>query len=324
MCTAVTYKTKCRYFGRSLDLEYTASESVIIMPRNYPLAFRRAGELKRHYAVIGIGITAEGYPLYYDAVNEKGLGIAGLNFPGTADYKPYAEGRDNIAPFELIPWLLGQCADISEVRRMLERINIADIDFSGDVPNHPLHWIIDGRGGALTVEPVMEGLKIYDNPVGVLTNNPGFDFHMTNLNNYMRLSPEEPGNSFSDKLDLKPLSRGAGAFGLPGDASSVSRFVRAAFVKLNSVSGDSEGESVSQFFHILGAVEQQRGCTHIGGGKYEMTQYSACCNTDKGIYYYKTYDCSAVNRVDMRKENLDGENLILYPLIKESEARPQN
>ena len=115
-----------------------------------------------------------------------------------------------------------------------------------------------------------------------------------------------------------------GAMGLPGDLSSSSRFIRAAFTKMNSVSGSSEEESVSQFFHILGAVEQQRGCCEVAKGKYEITIYTSCCNADKGIYYYTTYDNHRINAVDMHRENLDGSELIRYPLLKDEDIFRQN
>ena len=144
------------------------------------------------------------------------------------------------------------------------------------------------------------------------------------LNHYMNLSPEEPENRFSKDLDLRQYSRGMGAIGLPGDLSSQSRFVRAAFTKLNSISGDSESESVSQFFHILGSVSQTRGCCRLGQGRNEFTQYTSCCNTDKGIYYYKTYDNHQITAVDMRKEDPDGCELVRYPLQREGEFQLQN
>ena len=170
----------------------------------------------------------------------------------------------------------------------------------------------------------MEGLRIYQNPIGVLTNNPPFDVQMFGLNNYMNLSPKSPQNSFSPKLPLHTYSRGMGGLGLPGDLSSQSRFVRVAFTKMNSVSGDSENESVSQFFHILGSVDQQRGCCDVGDGKFEITLYTSCCNADKGIYYYTTYENHQITAVDMKREKLDGEQLIRYPLIHGEQIRMQN
>ncbi len=315
MCTAITYKTKDHYFGRNLDLEYSYHETVTVTPRNYPFNFRNGKAMDRHYAMIGMAYVVEGYPLYYDATNEKGLSMAGLNFPENADYKAYEEGKDNVSPFEFIPWILGQCANISEVRGLLEKINLWKEDFCPDLPLSPLHWMISDRDGSIVVESVKDGLKIYDNPVEVLTNNPTFDMQLFNLNNYMGLSIEQPQNLFSDRLELKLYSRGMGAIGLPGDLSSMSRFVRACFVRMNSVSGTSEEESISQFFHILGAVEMQRGCMHMGDGVYDLTIYSSCCNTDKGIYYYKTYENCQIIGVDMNKEDLEGEEVVYYPLV---------
>ena len=324
MCTAATYKTKDHYFGRNLDLEYSYNESVTVTPRNFVLNFKKVPALKKHYAMIGMAAVMNSYPLYYEATNEKGLSMAGLNFPGNADYKPEAEGKDNVTPFEFIPWILGQCADVSEARVLLERINLVDICFSPELPLATLHWIISDREESITVESVKDGLKVYDNPVGILTNNPTFDYHMTNLCNYMSLSSEAPVNSFSDKVKLETYSRGMGAMGLPGDLSSASRFVKAAFTKLNSLSGDSESASISQFFHILGSVAQQRGCVHMGDGKYEITIYSSCCNTDKGIYYYTTYENSQITGIDMHHENLDSALLISYPIITGQQIKMMN
>ena len=324
MCTAITYNTKNHYFGRNLDLEYSYKETVTITPRNYEFKFREVEDIKNHYAIIGMAYVSDNFPLYYDAINEKGLGMAGLNFPKNADYKEIDENKNNIAPFEFIPYILSQCSNIEDARNLLRNINIAKIDFSSELPVSPLHWIISDKEKSITVESVKEGLKIYDNPVGVLTNNPTFDMQMFNLNNYMYLSTEQPVNSFSTNLNLETYSRGMGGMGLPGDLSSASRFVKATFTKMNSKSGDSESESISQFFHILGSVYQQRDQVHMGEGKYEITIYSSCCNMDKGIYYYTTYENGQITGIDMNKENLDSSELINYNLIKGQQIFMQN
>ncbi|MDE5576932.1 MAG: linear amide C-N hydrolase, partial [Oscillospiraceae bacterium] len=207
---------------------------------------------------------------------------------------------------------------------LLERINIHNEPFISSLPVSQLHWIIADKNEAITVESVRDGIKVYDNPVGVLTNNPPFDRQMFNLNNYMSLSVKNPENTFSDKLPLSVYSRGMGALGLPGDLSSQSRFVRVAFVKMNSVSGDSEAESVSQFFHILGSVDQQRGCCDVGEGKFEITLYTSCCNADKGIYYYTTYNNHQITAVDMHRENLDGSSIVCYTPVTEEQISFQN
>lgn len=198
--------------------------------------------------------VAGDYPLYYDAFNEKGLCMAGLNFVGNASYQKPQEDHDNIAQFEFIPWILSQCASVKEARVRLAQMVLTDTPFNEQFAPAQLHWILADKNECIVIEPMADGLHIYDNPVGVLTNNPPFPQQLFSLNNYMNLSPKQPQNTFSADLPLTTYSRGMGALGLPGDLSSASRFARVAFTKSNARSGASELESVSQFFHILGSV----------------------------------------------------------------------
>ena len=324
MCTAVTYQTKDFYFGRNLDLHVSYGETVTITPRRYPFRFRCGVMLDSHYAIIGMAAVSNGYPLYYDATNEKGLSIAGLNFPDNAVYYDKYKKRSNIAPFELIPWLLGQCANVSEALNKLKTLNLWNIPFSSQLPLSPLHWLLSDQRQSVVLEPMPTGLKITENPVGILTNNPPFEYHMYNLANYMNVTAQIPKNRFSRNITLKPYSLGMGGIGLPGDLSSGSRFIRATFTKLNSQSGTSETESISQFFHILGSVTQQRGLTAVEDNQYEYTIYSSCCNTNTGTYYYTTYENSQISAISMRKEDLDAEKLVCYPLIKDQQINMQN
>ena len=324
MCTAATYKTKDFYFGRTLDYEFSYNEEITITPRNYEFKFRNKGSISNHYAIIGMAYIEENYPLYYDAINEKGLGMAGLNFVGNAYYNEQEEGKDNIAQFEFIPWILSQCATVKEAKVLIEKINILNVSFNAQLPLAQLHWIIADVEESITIEAVKEGIKVYENPVGVLTNNPTFDKQLFALNNYINLSNKSPRNIFATDLKLQQYSRGMGAIGLPGDLSSQSRFVRATFVKMNSVSTDEENESVSQFFHILNSVDQQRGCCQLDDGKYEITIYTSCCNVTKGIYYYTTYNNHQITAVNMHKEDLNVNQLIRYPLISGEHINFQN
>lgn len=324
MCTAATYKTKDFYFGRTLDYEFSYGDEITITPRNYVFNFREKEKIETHYAIIGMAYVTENYPLYYDAINEKGLGIAGLNFVGNAYYREKVEGKDNIAQFEFIPWILSQCASVAEAKKLIEKINLTNVQFNEKLPLAQLHWIVSDSNESITVESVKEGIKVYQNPVGVLTNNPPFNQQMFELNKYMQLSSKSPENRFSKELSLEKYSRGMGAIGLPGDLSSQSRFVRVAFVKMNSKSSDTEEESVSQFFHILNSVDQQRGCCELDDGKYEITIYTSCCNASKGIYYYTTYNNHQITAVDMNKEELESENLIRYPIILNEQIKFQN
>lgn len=314
MCTAVNFTSGDNYFGRNLDLEKSYEERVVITPRQYKFSFRTLPSSDKHYALIGMASVADDYPLYYEATNEKGLSMAGLSFPDNAHYSACQKDKDNVAPFELIPYILGSCKDTTEARSILRNINIADISFSEKFPLSPLHWIISDRHSSITVESTKEGVKIYDNPYGVLTNNPSFDYHMMNINNYMSLSENYPENRLSDKHSYNAYSMGMGALGLPGDFSSASRFIRAVFIKEKSPFFEDEKKAVSHFFHILGGVAMPKGCVMTRSGECEYTRYSSCCNTDKGIYYYTTYDNSNITSVHMRKSNLDSENLIAFSL----------
>lgn len=324
MCTAVSWKPKDHYFGRNLDLEYGYHETVTVTPRNFPFPFRLAGTLTSHYAMIGMATVMDGYPLYYEATNEKGLSMAGLNFPGNAVYPPPRQGMTNVAPFEFIPWLLGQCADVKEARAILENLNLANIPFKPELPPTPLHWLIADGQQTIVAEPLADGLRIYENPVGVLTNNPPFEFHLHNLGQYLNISSQPAVSRFAEQFPMKAHSNGMGGLGLPGDFSSASRFVKAAFVKLNSQCGESEEECVSQFFHILSSVAMPRGAVVMADGRPEITRYACCCNTDRGIYYYNTYDNSRIHGVDLHREDLNSCDIYSYPLITQEPIDLQN
>lgn len=325
MCTGITFKAIDTYFGRSLDNEISYGEGVIITPRNYPFHFNSINKtFKSHYAIIGTAFAINNYPLYYEAINEKGLGMAGLNFVGNAYYQDKIEHKDNIAPFEFIPWILCQCTTVKEARKLLKNINLVNIPFSEKLPLAQLHWLIADTKEAITVEVMKEGINIYDNHIGVLTNNPPFNYQMFNLNNYMNVSSRTIQNKFSKKLKVNKYSRGLGGIGLPGDLSSQSRFVRVAFTKLNAVTFKTENENVNQFFHILGSVEQQKGSCDLGDNKYETTIYTSCYNLNKGIYYYTTYENHQIQAINMYAENLDSDELISFTHIREEIIKYNN
>ena len=315
MCTAISFNAYNHYFGRNLDLERRYDESITITPRNYILRYKSGEIERRHFAFIGTATIISNFPLYYDATNEYGLSIAGLNFVGNAYLnKTFKEGKINLAPYEFIPYILGRCKTVEEVIVILNDIYLIDIRFNDNIPNSELHWMISDKNRSITVEYMNTGTHIYSNSVGVLTNNPPFDYHMMNLNNYINISNNDPINRFADNISLQAYSRGMGSIGLPGDLSSSSRFIKATFTKLNSVTPNTEIDSVGQMFHILGSVEQQEGCVKVGD-KYERTQYTSCCNMDTGEYYYKTYNNNQINSVKLYNENLNGDGLISYEMF---------
>ena len=311
MCTAVSTK---EFFGRNLDLETSFGEGVLVVPNNYILHFKNGDAINHHYAMIGIGIEVGGYPLYYDAINEKGLGMAGLNFPYYALYK-VKDGKKSISSFEFIPFILSQAQSAEDAKSLIDKIAISNDAFSETMQPSPLHWLIGDREKSIVVESTAMGLNVYDNPIGVMTNSPPFPFQEFALNNYISLSKEVPENKFSSNLDLKVYSRGMGALGLPGDLSSQSRFIKASFTKMNYVYDENKDNALSDYMHILSSVEQQRGLVDVNG-KYEITIYSSAGERDRGIYYYKSYENSQIRAVKLTEENMRQSTLSFYPMNK--------
>lgn len=322
MCTALCLTQKDRYFGRNLDLDRFYQEEVCVMPRRFPLEFRRAGKIATHFAMIGMATVVDGIPLFYEAANEQGLAMAGLNFPGNAWYGPEVPDRDNIAPFEFIPWILGQCRNVEEAEALLGRIQLVDIAFSSQLPLSPLHWILSDGHRALVVESMKDGLHIHEDPVGVLTNNPPFPYHMENLQNYRHLRADNGDFDWSQMPEH--YCQGMGALGLPGDVSSMSRFVRMVFGREHSVCEAEESATVGQFFHLLTSVEMVRGLCKTDAGTWDITGYSACINTDRGLYYYTTYGNRRISCVDMHRTDLDSTAVHRFPLVKEEDIFCQN
>lgn len=314
MCTAASYLDRYHYFGRNLDLEVSYGQTIVVTPRRMPLPYRCQLTDDNHLAMIGMGIVVNGYPLYFDATNEEGLSMAGLNFPGNAHYNDEQAGKHNITPFEFIPWVLGRCSDVKSARDLIADTNLIDMPFSDTLPLSPLHWMVSDRKGSIVVEQTHSGMHVYDDPVGILTNNPPFPYHMLNLADHMGVSAKVAENRISPEVDLKAYSRGMGGIGLPGDLSSSSRFVRASFTKLNSLPGMTDMDGITQFFHILDSVKQTKGCCDLGNGKYEYTIYSSCCNTDQGVYYCKTYGNNHIVGVDMHDTDLYSTRPHMFPL----------
>ena len=278
MCTSIAYHGNGFCFGRNMDIEYSFGERLIVCGRRFPFNFRCANTILEHNAIIGVGTVIDGYPLYADAMNERGLCIAGLNFPGYAHFPKDSDSRLKIAPYELIPYLLGSCASVDDVRTVLSDTCIVDIPFCDDVPNATLHWHIADRASSITLESTTQGLRLYDNSVNVLTNSPPFDFQLEHFFAYSNLSSTSRGERHS---------LGYGAVGLPGDLSSMSRFVRAAFLLGCSPKELSDDSACDHLLSLLAAVAMTDGAVTDGEGKTHRTVYSSCMYPDAGEYILK-------------------------------------
>lgn len=272
MCTAINFEG---LFGRTLDVENGYGEQIVLAPKNYPFKLRNGTILNQHFAVLGMAAVNEKVPLYFDAVNEKGLAAAGLNFPEFAVYNQRRQGKFNLASFELISYVLATCDSVVRAKTVLQNINITNENFSAQMPTTPLHFIFADKWESITVEPVDEGLKVYQNETGVLTNAPTFLEHLENLEKYNTI---------------------------PGDTSSTSRFVRVAHFKKTA----KKEQSVAQFFSVLGTVNRPRE-----ENERQHTLYTSCIDLEKGNYLVKAYD-GGLSAVEINKEDLNGEKLLAW------------
>ena len=297
MCTAIAFQANGCYFGRNLDLDYSYEESITITPRHFPLHFRLTDPLLQHYAIVGVAYVQNGYPLYYDAANETGLAIAGLRFPDSTVYHAPDNSKINIAPFELIPWLLGQCASVTDAQELLQKSNIAKLNFSEELPCTPLHWMITDRTRSIVLESCADGLHLYDNPIGILTNEPPFP--------------------------LQRKAAEAASTHISGGYSSSERFQRASALKRTAEKTLNALSAVNLLFHLFQSVAVP--CLDLVDNHPKMiTQYTSCCDLDRKIYYYTTYENSTIHAVDLHREDLNNRHLISYPLLKKGQIHLQN
>lgn len=302
MCTAL-WDRGGGLFGRTLDLEYTYDEQVVVAP---------GGLFGGRYRMVGMATVVEGYPLYYDGVNERGLAMAGLHFPRSGVYPPPQEGAKNVGSYALLPTVLSRCATVEEATALLRRIHLCDRAFSHAYPATSLHWMLADPQRAVVVESTTDGVQAYDNPVGVMTNEPPFPHQLTHLSHFAHLSPNEPTGQWQS-----PVSRGSGTLGMPGDYSSPSRFVRGAFGVAHSAAPHGDAGRVGQFFRLMGTVEVPCGWVRAQDGRWVMTHYTACMDLQQPTYYYRTYGCHRITAVPLPATAGDG--LLCYPLRKQAD-----
>jgi len=314
MCTAISDNSGIFLFGRTLDLERSYDERVILTPRKKSLDFLHVSPTVEHLAMLGIGIVFENMPLYFDAINESGLGVAALNFPRSAVYRDILPSACNLASFEVIPYILAHCNSISSAKEVLNEVNITKESVSGTLPTSPLHWIISDKDGSAVLESTAEGVRIYDDPLGVLTNEPPFPYHLSNVTSFAALSSAPPYNKLAPSVELSPHSRGAGAFGLPGDYSSPSRFVRAVFMKNHADRAESKDEAISRFFHVMDTLAVPKGAIKTDEGASVYTVYTSCGDPESMTYYFTTYSSRRIRTFSPSAEKIISDQIISLPI----------
>lgn len=315
MCTGIRFTDTAgsMYFGRNLDWTQGYGERVVVAPpaAQVPAAFRRPGDLDAQHAhtVIGMGIIAEGIPLYFDCGNDAGLAVAGLNFPQSAccaDPAAVQPDATNVAAYEFPFWIARNFATLDEVRQALAQTVVVAKPVSPQLPVAKLHWLIGDATGSIVVECLEEGLRVWENDVDVLTNEPNFGWHRQNIRNYLMLSGAEPAATTWDRAQLAPFGSGMGLQGMPGDYSGPARFVKAAFVNSHYPAQSEEGANVTRLFRTLGSVAVPMGAAQMPDGSSEITLYTSCFAAASCTYYHATYDDPQIRAYPLSAYDLSG------------------
>lgn len=312
-------------YARTLEFGQPMESAILVVPRGYsfkgtaPSGKPEGLNWKARYAVVGA--NALGLTHFLDGVNEMGLAGGLFYFPGFACYqdinpKDYSE---SIAPWELMTWILTQCATLEEVKKALITIKVGNTVFKswGFVP--PVHAIVhDSKGNSLVIEYVKGALELYDNPLGVFTNSPTFEWHLINLSNYIQLTPENSVHRTLDKtVQIAPFGQGSGMLGLPGDFTPTSRFVRAVAFSQSIKVGFDEKDSLNAAFHVLNLFNIPIGVVrHCENGKelYDFTQWTSASDLRNKKYFYHTYDNPQIRCIDLMSYNVDAREPLIFPM----------
>lgn len=329
MCTALTLTSKdgFHFFGRNMDIEYEFNQSVMVVPRNFTWDNKVSGESNQtKYAIIGMGMKKDNHPLLADGMNEKGLACTGLNFLGFAHYEDQCiSGKVNLGPYDVMLWILSNFGSVSEVKSAIENVNLVNKPFAQNLPVPTLHWMVhDSNDDSIVIEITADRFAVYDNKVGVLTNQPSFDWHLMNLNQYVGLSPAQPDNTAWNRQKLEPIGNGLGLKGIPGDFYPSSRFVRSAFLKSHAAFLHTKESTISEFFHILNNVAPISGSVLTQEDKPFITVYSSCMCLESGEYYYTTYNNSQINAINMFHEDLNGHEIKVFEYLDTQSIHFQN
>jgi len=314
MCTGIRFSDGSGnlYLARNLDWTSGYGERVVVTPTGFTPKSPFGAVPSIRHATIGMGIVEEDTPLYFDCGNDAGLAVAGLNFPGYAQYATGpVEGATNVAAYEFPLWVASQFSTVDEVEKALENVAIVDKPINEKYPSSLLHWIIGDADRAIVVEYTADGMHVFDDDVDVLANQPGFGWHHENLRNYLNTEPDFPEQTVLGRAKLAPFGSGSHMRGIPGDYYSPSRFVRAAYVNEHYPTKSTEEENVSRAFHTLQQVAMVDGCAAMGDGEFEKTIYTGLFSSATGTYYWNTYDDPAVRSVRLADHAPDGAELVV-------------
>lgn len=318
MCTGIRLAAGdgSQVWGRTLEFGANLlTFDLIAVPRNTAYTGTAPGGLPglpwtTRYGFVGF--NPFGMPHVADGVNEQGLGAGAFYFTGFAGYQPVSsdDAPRALAPWEFITWLLGTQATIEEVRQAMDEIRVGGTTFATWGITPPLHyWVHDASGDSIVIEFIQGQPVITSNPVGVLTNAPSFDWHLTNLRNYLGLQPNNLTSATVGVLPLQPLSQGTGMLGLPGDFTSPSRFVRATALLATTEPVANAGQAVSRIFRILNQFDIPPGAvraTENGTTIVEVTQWTSAADLTNPAYYFHTIEDRRIRKIDLKALDFRG------------------
>ena len=330
-CTGITLKSEDGAFvyGRTLEFAQDLDSDLIIVPRGYTYtgstpSGKSGLTWKVKYAFTAMNASIKPN-LVADGLNEKGLAVGAFYFPGYAKFQTYEENfaKKTISPIEFPAWLLSKFATIDQVKKNINSCRVVDVILKEWSFVPPLHFfVIDKQGKSIVIEYMNNKVKIHDNPIGVITNAPAFDWHITNLNNFINMSclgelPKKLGN-----LTLKPFGEGSGMLGLPGDFTPPSRFIRAAFLSKNVFVGKDALATVKQVFHVLNQFDIPKGTVCKSKDQKGMcgkTQWTSACDTNNIRYYVHTINNRTIRMIDLKKANLNAKEIVTVPIFSVEE-----
>lgn len=315
MCTSIVLKSidKNYLMARTMDFSFELQPVLAIYPRKQEMKFVFFDEtLKEHYAFMGLAKNIGDYYIA-DGVNEHGLSGAALYFEGYAEYETEIVANKSISPAELVQFALATCKTIEDVRTMFEEYHVVEqkLAFIGSVP--PLHWTFqDESGNAIIVEKVADGIQIYENKIGVLTNAPDYTWHLTNVRNYIGLDPKQVEPRTLYGKEFKAFGQGSGTFGLPGDLTSPSRFIKTLYNKLSISKAADAKELVVNAYHVLNGVDIPKGSVITQRDTIDYTQYTSFMVNNEKTYFYRLYDSLEIKSFALKDYDLNASEIMIF------------
>tara|TARA_R110002095_G_scaffold211170_1_gene199068 strand:+ start:9732 stop:10805 length:1074 start_codon:yes stop_codon:yes gene_type:complete len=329
-CTGITIKPKdgSVIFGRTLEFAQDLHSNIIIVPRNKEfvgIAPNQKQGLRWNSQYGIVGMNAFNLPIIADGINEKGLHVGIFYFPDYAKYQNVStqEIAKTISPIQVPLYLLGSCMTVDDVAKQIKQIKVGNVlmEQMGGVP--PFHYIAsDASGKSIVLEYVNGKLNIHQNPLGVFTNSPTFDWHMTNLGNYVNLLTNNIAKIEIEGQTITGLGQGSGMLGLPGDFTPPSRFVRAVAFSASVFPVQTAHEGVLQVFHVLNQFDIPKGAARgdqNGKTTADYTMWTAVSDLKNQLYYFRTYDDSTIRMVNLNSVDLNATEIKIISIQGEEQ-----